>query len=246
MRVFSFLTVIFAFCSIVYQLFIAQTLSSTLGGTNFRYALTIGLYITSMGFAALFSQRFSKVKPLVNLIDVELLLIVAGLLCAPFILLVEKLRIVLLMSLSLATEPLWISAPIGMLSHLPILLIGVLSGLELPLLMACSKKAKAGEGGGDEGVFQADILAYDYFGTMLGALIFPFVLLPALGIFGVSFLTTGANAVTACVLLMVGRHTNPRFGRQAVLCGIAVLLTAVLFWNRDAVQDVTLRNLYFS
>ena len=43
------ITLILAFCSIVYELLLGQTLSAFFGNTVLRYSVTIGLYLFAMG-----------------------------------------------------------------------------------------------------------------------------------------------------------------------------------------------------
>ena len=47
------LTFIVSFCSIVYELLLAQTLSTVLGNTVVRYSLTIGFYLAAKGIGAM-------------------------------------------------------------------------------------------------------------------------------------------------------------------------------------------------
>ena len=52
-----FLTFILAFCSIVYELLLAQSLTAFLENTVLRYSITIGLYMFSMGYGALIAEK---------------------------------------------------------------------------------------------------------------------------------------------------------------------------------------------
>lgn len=49
-------TLVLAFCSIVYELLLGQSLSAFMGNTVLRYSVTIGLYLFSMGMGALFAE----------------------------------------------------------------------------------------------------------------------------------------------------------------------------------------------
>lgn len=248
MFLYPVLTIIFAYCSIVYQLFIAQSLTSTLGGTNFRYALTIGLYITSMGFAALFSRKFSKgdaSRALQLLMFVEIALIVLGLGCAPYVLLVEKLRVLSLDLFGGGALSEASAALAGALSHAPIIVVGLFSGLELPYLMECSAGQKAVHGLADQKRFQSDILAFDYLGTVLGAVLFPFFLLPSFGVFGVSFLTAAINCMSLFLLIYATGHEGKCRSQVLVMNAFLLLLSLFLFMNRDFLHKIILGLLYF-
>ena len=49
-------TFVLAFCSIVYELLLGQSLSAFLGNTVLRYSVTIGLYMLSMGIGSLLAE----------------------------------------------------------------------------------------------------------------------------------------------------------------------------------------------
>jgi S-adenosylmethionine/arginine decarboxylase-like enzyme len=73
-----FLTFFTAFCSIIYELLLAQTLATTMGDTLLRYNITIGLYIASMGMGALLYGKFNQKYQITNLIRIELLISLVG------------------------------------------------------------------------------------------------------------------------------------------------------------------------
>lgn len=257
------LTVVFATCSMVYELFLAQTLTSVLGGTNFRYALTIGLYITSMGFGALLlgplgrwshavlghsaesarpSSGGGTTLPLEALFLVELLLMVAGLLCIPYTLALDRMALWSGFGEAVA----WTRT---LLFHAPIVVIGVLSGLELPLLMRCAKHLKERQvlkTPPSGGAFDASTMAWDYVGTVLGAVLFPLVLLPRWGVFGVAALTVLGNAAATFVaVFFLGRHRTVR--RRLVLASVSLsfaLAAVFIFVERRRVEQVLVEQLY--
>lgn len=74
-----------------------------------------------------------------------------------------------------------------------IILIGILTGLEIPLLSRIMKDYFS------EHANLANVLSLDYLGALLATLIFPFLLLPILGVF-VSSLVFGAINIGIGVL----------------------------------------------
>ena len=71
-------TFILAFCSIVYELLLGQTLSAFLGNTVLRYSVTIGLYMMSLGIGSMIAEgRFVR-NPVTSLLLVEILLTLVG------------------------------------------------------------------------------------------------------------------------------------------------------------------------
>ncbi len=72
------ITFIVAFCSIVYELLMAQTLSLLTGNSVLRYSTTIGLYLASLGLGAFLCTNKRLVRPVETLWKVEILLSLIG------------------------------------------------------------------------------------------------------------------------------------------------------------------------
>ena len=139
-----------AFCSIVYELVLAQALSAFLENTVLRYSVTIGLYMFSMGVgSALAEKRFVKC-PLLTLLRIEMLLTLGGGLCVVLLHVVDGFHF----------SRLYFS----LFAHGLILTIGFLTGFELPLIMEFSNKGRAG--------WENTVLAVDYAGAVLGTVVF--------------------------------------------------------------------------
>jgi len=123
-------TLVLAFCSIVYELLLGQILSAFLGNTVLRYSVTIGLYLFSMGVGAIIAEgRFVK-HPIITLQRVEILLTLLG-----------SLSMVMLHIID------WLTLPdlfLSLFAHSLIILIGVLTGFEIPLLIHARNLEKAG------------------------------------------------------------------------------------------------------
>ena len=71
------ITLMVAYCSIVYELLMAQTLSAIMGNTVLRYSITIGVYLASLGVGALLCGHSEK-GPVQRLIRIEILLTLIG------------------------------------------------------------------------------------------------------------------------------------------------------------------------
>jgi len=112
-------TFVLAFCSIVYELLLGQSLSAFLGNTVLRYSVTIGLYMLSMGIGSLLAEgRFVK-HPVITLLRVEIALTVTGGFSVIFLMLVNSVGLP--------------DIAFFWLAHFLIILIGVLTGFEIPL-----------------------------------------------------------------------------------------------------------------
>ena len=82
---FRYITFIVAFCSIVYELLLANTLAIITDNQIFWHSMTIGFYILGLGIGALRSEKRNSYK---NFVHVELNLSILGFLSASYIYLI--------------------------------------------------------------------------------------------------------------------------------------------------------------
>ena len=167
-----------AFCSIAYELVLAQALSAFLENTVLRYSITIGLYMCSMGFGALAAEGRLAKRPILTLLRVEILLTVLG-----------GFSLVLLHSVDMLN----LSRVIfSVFAYGLIILIGLLTGFELPLFMRTINK---------DGKYSENIvLAVDYAGALAGTIIFAFVFYPKIGLMPTAFFVGLLNSMAGLVL----------------------------------------------
>ncbi|MEU2374705.1 polyamine aminopropyltransferase [Streptomyces misionensis] len=101
------------------------------------------------------------------------------------------------------------------------LAIGLLIGVEVPLLMELIQRIRHQDAGGAV----ADLFAADYVGALVGGLAFPFVLLPFCGQLTGALLTGTVNVVAggALVLGLFRRDLGRRTRWTLLLVGLAVL-----------------------
>ena len=172
----SAVTFIGAFCSIIYELVLAQTLTVVFGGTVLRYSSTIGLFLFSLGLGAfLYEYIKGKVHLKKFFFFSELILAVLGF---------SGVFLIVYLNGPLGEIlPYWFLLT---LSHIPIILIGIFSGLELPVLTEFETKKRF-----------AVILGTDYFGSLVGSIIFAIILYPNFGLLTTSIAVSLLNALIA-------------------------------------------------
>lgn len=227
--IFSPVVVVIAAACIVYELTLAQTAAALLGGTWFQYALTIGIYLFALGLGSLVpvpTQRSSQWR---RLLQLEFALAFSGTL-APFaaIYIERGLRLWVLAADSGLYGPL-VYALIAALA----LLIGFISGMELPLLLRL----------GEDRFREGGVLALDYLGTLLGTAFFLVWLLPRLGLFGTAAfagLATASAGAVACVL------APPTERKKLFLFTIALVAGGVLLWYNRELTDYFGRFIYLA
>jgi spermidine synthase len=167
-----------AFSGLIYEFLLAYFLSLTLGNTFLRFAATVGLFTLTLGVSALSFDGFpQKFKTNFYFLTLQSLVIVVAFLSPLWIHWMDPLL-----------HP-HIPRPVTVcLSHVPVILIGLLTGLELPFLFNSAEHRQHNL-----------ILAFDYIGMFLGSLLFPLVLFPLLGIFSSLYLIIAINGLVALV-----------------------------------------------
>lgn len=230
-------TLIVSFCSIVYELLLAQTLSTTMGNTILRYSLTIGFYLASLGFGALYTHRARKQSGslLSQLLWVECALSVIGTLSPALILIVDTLAHKIALSTGLSYQGWVLQLCLYVFNHGLIVVIGFLSGIELPLLMNWGEQQKERRGN--------RVLIVDYIGTLLGAILFPLLLLPVFGLFFIAHLTGFLNALVATLIMLLYRPLPDRGWGKGFVLGCTAIIFCFLLFSSSIGQ--LLQNIYF-
>jgi len=168
--VFYLNVLIVATCGLVYELLSGTLASYVLGDSVTQFSLIIGIYLSALGVGAWLS-RFIERGLARRFVEVELAVALLGGASAP------------LLFLSFAR-----------LSYFHVILystvfgIGVLVGLELPLLMRILKDNL------DFKDLVSRILTFDYIGALVGSVLFPILLVPKLGLVRTSLLFGLLNA----------------------------------------------------
>jgi spermidine synthase len=199
---------IVAICGLVYELLAGTLGSYLLGDSVTQFSLVIGLYLSAMGAGAWLSRRLDG-ELARRFLDIELAVAVVGGASAP----------VLFLSF-------------GSVAHFQVVLlgfvaaIGVLVGLELPLLMRLLEGQVAFKD------LVSRVLTFDYIGALAAAIMFPLVLVPKLGLVRSSLAMGAANASVALwgTWLLADQLGRARIGLRIRAIGVlAVMVTAVIF-----------------
>jgi spermidine synthase len=162
--------IIIATCGLIYELLAATVSSYVLGDSVMQFSIVIGIYLSAMGVGSWLSGFLDK-NLAKRFVEIELGVAVIGGFSAPILFLtfasVSYFNIIL---------------------YGTVFAIGILVGLEIPLLMRILK---------DELDFKklvARVLALDYIGALVASLLFPIFLVPRLGLNRTSLLFGMLNA----------------------------------------------------
>lgn len=212
-------------CSIIYELLIATTGSYFLGDSVTQFSLTIGIYMAFMGVGSWLSRWVNDTNLLEYFIGFELVLALFGGTSVP------------LLYFSYASE-----LPLQLISAVLTAVIGVLIGLEIPLLSRLMEKHYSLKAN------LSNVLSVDYFGALLATLVFPFLLLPWLGIFKTSLAFGLVNLSIATTLLWYfapNMHSRKRRMLKSSLVAVSILLLLMMgfsktlnqHWNSQVYED---------
>jgi len=162
-----------AICGLVYELLAGTLGSYLLGDSVTQFSLVIGLYLSAMGVGAWLSRRLDG-NLARRFLEIELAVAVVGGVSAP------------VLFLSFGTVVHFQAVLLGFVAA-----IGVLVGLELPILMRLL------EGQVEFKDLISRVLTFDYIGALAASLMFPLVLVPKLGLVRSSLAMGCANAGVA-------------------------------------------------
>ncbi len=221
-----------AACGIIYELALLTLSASLDGGGIVATSLIVAGYIAALGAGALL------VKPLlahaaITFIAVEALLGIIGGLSAAALYVV----------FAFVDGSTWVLAA-------STALIGGLVGAEVPLLMTLLQRGRTApnkDPAADAGRTLANLNAADYLGALLGGLVWPFLLLPQLGMIRGAAATGIINlAAAAIVSIFLLRHVVPTRQLVTALCALtaALGLLATLLARSADIETTSRQRLY--
>jgi spermidine synthase len=190
-----------ATCGLIYELLAGTLASYLLGDSVTQFSTVIGTYLFAMGLGSWLSRHVKR-DELGVFLRVEVLIAALGGWSAAALFLLFP-----------------IVSDFRILLYALVLAIGVLVGLEIPLLIRILRHRF----GFRELV--SNVLTYDYVGALIASLLFPLVLVPRLGMIRTGFVFGLANVGVALALLYV-LHRQRRAGVDLVA---ALLVAASLF-----------------
>lgn len=199
-----------ASCGLAYELIAGALASYLLGESVLRFSTIIGAYLFAMGIGSHLSKYVDEKVVLARFIDIELMVGLLGGLSACALFLIYA----------------WAGSPFRVSLYAIVLLIGVLVGMEIPLVMRLLHQRKQ--------AFEAlvsKVLTFDYLGALAVSLLFPLVFAPLLGLARTAVVFGLLNAGIGLWVTRRYRAELPQ-ARALMLRGWIVLaiLLAALAW----------------
>ncbi len=212
---------IVASCGLAYELIAGALASYLLGDSVMQFSTVIGVHLFAMGIGSWLSKHVGG-NLLVRFIQIELLVGLLGGLSAGLLFLLFTLH----------------AGPFRFTLYGLVLLIGILVGLEIPLIMRILKREVAFKD------LVAQVLTFDYIGALAVSVLFPLLLAPHLGLVRSALLFGLLNALVAAWALWLFRD---RIGPLAVLraqCIAVIALLAIAFGFAGQFVGLAEANLY--
>lgn len=156
-----------ASCGLAYELIAGALASYLLGDSILQFSSIIGAYLFAMGIGSWLSRYVADDALLARFVDLELLVGLFGGVSAAALFALFALE----------------SAPFRLVLYALVTVIGVLVGMEIPLVMRVlhRRQAKFSD-------LVSRVLTFDYLGALAVSLLFPLVLAPRLGLVRTGFL----------------------------------------------------------
>ena len=204
-----------AACGLVYELAAAALASYVLGDSILQFSTVIGCYLFAMGVGSWLSRSFDRQLP-AHFLRIELLVALAG------------GSLPALLFLANAYTP----GAFRLMLYGLVGLVGVLVGLEIPLVMRILKREVALK------ELVSQVLTFDYLGALAVSVAFPLLLVPHLGLIRTGLLFGLLNAAVAFWALWVFRHELRRVGAHAVACVLTALVLGAGFAAADQITTL--------
>ena len=209
-----------AACGLVYELAAGTLASYLLGDSILQFSTVIGTYLFAMGVGSYLSRFFER-QLIAHFLRIELLVgLVGGLMPAA------------LFALQTLAAPSFRFALYSM-----VLLVGILVGLEIPLVMRILKTQLRGSGPERQGLknLVSQVLTFDYLGALVVSIAFPLLLVPQLGLIRTGVFFGLLNAAVAVWALLLFRGQLRQLAAHAAGCALVVVALLAALAGADRI-----------
>jgi spermidine synthase len=212
---------IVASCGLAYELIAGALASYLLGDSVTQFSTVIGVYLFAMGIGSWLSKHVGG-QLLVRFIQIEMMVGFIGGMSAGLLFLLFTLH----------------EGPFRLALYGLVLLIGILVGLEIPLIMRILKRDVAFKD------LVSQVLSVDYLGALAVSLLFPLVLAPHLGLVRSALLFGFLNVLVAIWALWLFRAQIGPTTALRVQCAVVAALLIAGFIGAGRFVDMAEANLY--
>jgi spermidine synthase len=213
---------IVAACGLVYELAAGTLASYLLGDSILQFSTVIGTYLFAMGVGSWLS-RYLERQLVAQFLRIELLVgLIGGLMPAALFALQ-----------SLATPSFRFAL------YALVLAVGILVGLEIPLVMRILKRHASGGAGGGLRTLVSQVLTFDYLGALAVSIAFPLVFVPQLGLIRTGAFFGLMNAGVAVWAIWLFRAELRGVAAHAAAAALTIAALGAAFAGADVVTTWT-------
>jgi len=209
-----------AACGLIYELVAGALASYLLGDSVTQFSTVIGTYLFAMGIGSWLSRYITR-GVVTRFVVIELLVGVIGGFSS------------LVLFLAFAYTEAFRPVLYGM-----VILIGILVGLEIPLLMRILK---------DRFAFKdviSNVLTFDYIGALFASLLFPLLLVPRLGLVRSAILFGIVNVVVGLWSTWLFRDVLRNRRALQLLGVVSLVLLGVGLWQGQRITTLAEEGMY--
>ena len=228
------LALILAACSIIYELLAAQALSLLAANTVIWYSLVVGVLLGAMGIGAFFSEKVGQQSPWRTLLRVEIALTVLGSLTVPAI----KAAHTLYSEMQMGNEVIAGVMVFYSIVFPVVFILGILTGTELPLVMRLAREIR------DETRAANLALGWDYLGSLVGAMLFPLVIVTSMDLITAGLLIASINLLVAIWIWLFRLGGAASIIDQFTVAAVAACLLIAML-NISVINQYFLQRYYY-
>ncbi len=212
-----------ASCGLAYELIAGALSSYLLGDSILQFSTIIGCYLFAMGVGSHLSRYVEDDDVLMRFVDIEILVGLIGGLSATVLFVVFA----------------WLSAPFRSMLYAMVFAIGVLVGMEIPLVMRALN-----QGDTKFSELVSRVLTFDYLGALAVSLLFPLVLAPRMGLARTALAFGIANVAIAFWTIHRFRGRLNASDGRTLRASIAMVVLVAGFFFAERLTQWSERGLY--
>ncbi len=210
-----------AACGLVYELVAGTIASYLLGDSILQFSTVIGAYLFAMGIGSYLSRFLVRDLP-GHFIRIELIVGLAGGFMPVFLFLQHA----------------WAPGPFRLLLYLMVLLVGILVGLEIPLVMRLLRQHYRLKD------LVSQVLTFDYLGALAVSLAFPLLFVPMMGMIRTGLFFGLANVLVAIWAIFMFRDELGRPILHLLVVAVAAVALLAGFASADRIMSFAEARLY--
>jgi spermidine synthase len=204
-----------AACGLLYELAAGAIASYVLGDSILQFSTIIGTYLFAMGVGSWLSRYIDRQLP-AQFLRIELLIALVG----------GALPAILFLTNAYAPQG------FRPLLYGLVMLVGMLVGLEIPLVMRILKRNTQLKD------LVSQVLTFDYLGALAVSLAFPLLLVPQLGLVRTGLLFGLLNAAVALWAVWLFRYELRAFKAHLMAALVVIAALFAAFWQAEKITTL--------